>query len=73
MEAKESGGCPVVIGALGAVSHMFKKYTGKLKVIIGLKVIQKTALVGTALLLRKILVTQVVNPLGPRGTCCCLL
>ena len=54
MEAKESGGCPVVIGALGAVSHMFKKYTGKLKVIIGLEVIQKTALVGTALLLRKI-------------------
>ena len=73
MEAKESGGCPVVIEALGAVSHMFKKYTGKLKVIIGLEVIQKTALVGTALLLRKILVTQVMNPLGPRGTCCCLL
>ena len=43
-----------MIGALGAVSHMCKKYTGKLKVIIGLEVIQKTALVGTALLLRKI-------------------
>ena len=46
---------PIVIGALGAVSEMFKKYMGKLDVTIRLKVIQKTALLGTAGLLRRVL------------------
>ena len=39
---------PIVIGPLGAVSDMFEKYMGKLDVTIRLKVIEKTALLGTA-------------------------
>ena len=46
---------PIVIGALGAVSHMFEKYMGKLDVTIRLEVIQKMALLGTAGLLRRVL------------------
>ena len=42
-----------MIGALGAVSHMFQKYAGKLNVTIILKVIQKATLLGTAGLFRK--------------------
>ena len=44
-----------VIGALGAVSDLFEKYTGKLNVTIRLEMIQKAALLGTAALLRKVL------------------
>ena len=46
---------PIVIGALGAESDMFEKYMGKLDVTIRLEVIQKTALLGTAGLLRRVL------------------
>ena len=42
-----------VIGAMGAVSDLFEKYTGKLNVTIRLEMIQKAALLGTAGLLRK--------------------
>ena len=61
----------IVIGALGAVSDMFEKYTGKLDVTIRLEVIQKTPLLGTAGLLRKGFVplgTQERTPLGFLGT-----
>ena len=46
---------PIVIGALEAVSDMFEKYMGKLAVTIRLEVIQKTALMGKAGLLRRVL------------------
>ena len=46
---------PIVIGALRAVSEMFEKYMGKLDVTIRLEEIQKTALLGTAGLLRRVL------------------
>ena len=46
---------PIVIRALGPVSNMFEKCMGKLDVTIRLKVIQKTAQLGTAGLLRRVL------------------
>ena len=45
----------VVIGALGAVSVNFKQYKKRIGVIVKLEVIQKTALLGTAKILRKVL------------------
>ena len=51
LEAEESDGGAA---ALGAVSDMFEKYRGKLNVTITLEVIQKTALLATAGLLRKV-------------------
>jgi len=48
-------GIPVIIGATGTVSKSFRKYvtniTGKHEV----KELQKTAILGTALILRKVL------------------
>ena len=46
---------PVVIWALGAVSVNFKEYTRRIGVKVRLEVIQKTALLGTAKILRKVL------------------
>ena len=46
---------PVVIGALGAVSVNFKEYMKRIGVNMRLDVIQKTALLGTAKILRKVL------------------
>ena len=46
---------PVVIGALGAVSVSFKEYMKRIGVNVRLEVIQKTALLGTAKILRKVL------------------
>ena len=46
---------PVVIGALGAVSVNFKEYMKRISVNVKLEVIQKTALLGTAKILRKVL------------------
>ena len=46
---------PVVIGALGAVSQQFAGYVNKVGANITLEIIQKTALLGTARLLRKVL------------------
>ena len=45
---------PVVIGALGAVSVNFKEYMKRIDVNVRLGVIQKTALLGTAKILRKL-------------------
>ena len=45
---------PVVIGALGAVSVNFKEYMRRIGVKVRLAVIQKTALLGTAKILRKV-------------------
>ena len=46
---------PVVIGALGAVSVNFKEHMKRIGVNVKLEVIQKTALLGTAKILRKVL------------------
>ena len=46
---------PVVIGALGAVSQRFAGYVRKVGTNIRLEIIQKTALLGSARLLRKVL------------------
>ena len=46
---------PVVIGAFGAVSVNFKEYMKRSGVNVRLEVIQKTALLGTAKILRKVL------------------
>ena len=46
---------PVFIGALEAVSVNFKKYMKQIGVKVSLEVIQKTALLGTAKILRKVL------------------
>ena len=46
---------PVVIGALGTVSVNFKEYMNRIGVNVRLEVIQKTALLGKAKILRKVL------------------
>ena len=46
---------PVVIGALGAVSVNFKECMKRIDVNVRLEVIQKTALLGTAKILRKVM------------------
>ena len=48
---------PVVIGALGAVSVNFKEYMKRIGVNVRLEVIQKTALLGTAKILKKLLIS----------------
>ena len=45
---------PVVIGADGATSVNFNKYIKRIGVNMRLEVIQKTALLGTAKILRKV-------------------
>ena len=44
-----------MIGVLGAVSDMFDKHMEKLGTTIRIEVVQKTALLGTARLLRNVL------------------
>ena len=46
---------PVVVGALGVISDMFARHIKKLDVKIAMEIIQKAALLGTAMLLRKVL------------------
>ena len=46
---------PVVIGALGVISDKFERYMEKMDVKIATAIIQKTALLGTAGILRKVL------------------
>ena len=46
---------PVVIGALGSVSAEFDRWIGKLGITCNVEVMQKTALLGTARILRKVL------------------
>ena len=46
---------PVVIGAFGVISDKFERYMEKLDVKIAMEIIQKTALLGTARILRKVL------------------
>ena len=46
---------PVAIEALGAVSVNFKEYMKRIGVYVRLEVIQKTALLGTAKIVKKVL------------------
>ena len=46
---------PVVIGALGAVSVNFKEYMKRIGANARLEVIQKTTLLGTAKIVKKVL------------------
>ena len=46
---------PVVLGALGAVSQRFAGFVNEVGTNIKLEIIQKTALLGTTRLLRKVL------------------
>ena len=48
-------GVPVVIGALGSVTKEFDRWIEKLGIPFNVGVIQKTALLGTARILRKVL------------------
>ena len=48
---------PVVIGALGAVSKEFDKWIEKIGIDLRTGHVQKTALLGTARILRKVLET----------------
>ena len=63
---------PVVIGALGAVSVNFKEYMKRIGVNVRLEVIQKTALLGTAKILRKYCPCKKKEKrdLGHVATCC---
>ena len=44
---------PIVVGALGAVSKKLDKWIEKLGIHIRIELLQKTALLGTARILRK--------------------
>ena len=46
---------PVVIGALGSVTKDFERWIRKLGIAYNIGVMQKTALLGTARILRKVL------------------
>ena len=46
---------PVVIGALGSVTKQFNKWIGKIGIGYNVGIMQKTALLGTARILRKVL------------------
>ena len=46
---------PVVIGALGSVTKDFERWIRKLEIAYNIGVMQKTALLGTARILRKML------------------
>ena len=52
---KKSEVIPVVVGALGCVSKDFKGWIEKLGIEVNLGTIQKTALLGTARILRKVM------------------
>ena len=64
---------PVVVGALGVISDKFERYSKKLDVKIAMEVIQKRALLGTAMLLRKGFMRKEIKVeelLRPLVTCC---
>ena len=67
---------PIVIGASGAVTDMFEKYTLKLNVTIRLEVIRKNCSVSNSwtIIMERFahLETQVRTPSGPSGTFCLL-
>ena len=55
MEHEKVTVIPAVIGALGCISNSFESYMEKVGADVKLQVVQKTALLGTASILRKTL------------------
>jgi hypothetical protein len=51
----KTGVIPVIIGATGTVSKSFRKYVSTIPGNHGVKELQKTAILGTAHILRKVL------------------
>ena len=49
---------PIIIGALGSVNKRFKSYLEQLKCDVHLEVVQRTCLLGSARILRKVLDTK---------------
>ena len=49
---------PVIIGALGSVTKNLRKNPGKLDLNLGVDTLQKTCLLGTARIFRKVLDTK---------------
>ena len=49
---------PIIIGALGSVTKRFKSYLEQLKCDVHLEVVQRTCLLGSARILRKVLDTK---------------
>ena len=46
---------PIVVGSLGSVKKNLDKWLGKLNVKISISLVQKTMLLGTARILRRVL------------------
>ena len=55
---------PVVVGALGSTSKKLKKYIEELGVFINTALLQKTALLGTVRILRKVLIADKISGNG---------
>ena len=49
---------PIIIGALGSVTKRFKSYLEQLNCDVQMEVVQRTCLLGTARILRKVLDTK---------------
>ena len=49
---------PIIIGALGSITERFKSCLEELKCIVQMEVVQRTCLLGTARILRKVLDTK---------------
>ena len=56
----------IVVGVLGTIATKFEKYIESLGIEIRLQHVQKSALLGTARIIRKVLSCQVLR----KGYCC---
>ena len=72
MEVNKVTVTPVVVGAVGVILGMFEIYIRKLDVKIAMEIIQKAALLGTAILLRRfgLFRDKGREALRPLVTCC---
>ena len=46
---------PIIIGVLGSVTHKFKNFMGQIGIELEIHFVQKTTLLGTARILRRVL------------------
>jgi hypothetical protein len=53
---------PVIIGATGTISKSFRKYVSTIPGNYAVKELQKTAILGTAHILRKVLCKSTLEP-----------
>ena len=58
MEHENCKGGSIVVGSLGSVTKNLDKWLGKLNVKISISLLQKTTLLGTARILRRVLELQ---------------